>query len=271
LPSSALTAAGRDVTLCVRTLASRLVLEQSDRTIEPAVRIVTDPADVGPVPWVVLTTKAQDTPGAQPWLDRLVGDHTTVAVLQNGVDHEKRVSAPRVLPALAYVVVERVAPGRIRQFTPGRLVVPSSGQGFQDLFGDELPVALTEDFRTEAWRKLFGNSAGNPITALTLRRVAVLQDKDVHTLAVSVLRESIEVGIADGAKVDMAEELAGVQALWDSMDPAGGSSMLYDRLAGQHMEHEYITGAVVHYADKYGVPAPINRVFLTLLRALDAR
>jgi 2-dehydropantoate 2-reductase len=49
----------------------------------------------------------------------------------------------------------------------------------------------------------------------------------------------------------------------------GGTSMLYDRLAGQRLEHEYITGVIVRTGETYSVDVPLNRAILTLLRALD--
>jgi 2-dehydropantoate 2-reductase len=45
--------------------------------------------------------------------------------------------------------------------------------------------------------------------------------------------------------------------------------MLYDRLAGRPLEHEYITGAVVAAAERHGVAVPLNRAILALLRALS--
>jgi 2-dehydropantoate 2-reductase len=259
-------AAGHDVTLCVRTPIDRLVVDD----VEAAVRITADPADVGPVPWVLLATKAQDSAGAQPWLDRLLGDGSTVVVVQNGLDHEDRVQAPSVLPALAYAAVERIGPGRVRKHSLGWLEVPDTdrGRAFAELAGD-LTVDVVADFRTSAWRKLYANSAANPITALTLSRMGQLVTGELRDLAARVLRETIEVSVADGAKVDADGELATVLERWASMDPAGGSSMLYDRMAGRPMEHEYITGAVVRYADRLDHPAPLNRTLLTLLRALD--
>jgi 2-dehydropantoate 2-reductase len=43
--------------------------------------------------------------------------------------------------------------------------------------------------------------------------------------------------------------------------------MLYDRLAGRPLEHEYITGAVVRAAEQHGITVPLNRAMLALLRA----
>jgi len=51
--------------------------------------------------------------------------------------------------------------------------------------------------------------------------------------------------------------------------PAGGSSMLYDRLARRPLEHDYLTGAVVRAADAHGIAVPSNRTVLALLAALS--
>ena len=264
--AAGLASAGHRVTLCVRTPVERLVVDD----VEVHARITADPAEVGPVPWVLVATKAQDTASAQPWLDRLLGDGSTVVVVQNGLDHEDRVQAQSVLPALAYAAVERIGPGRIRKHSLGWLEVPDTdrGRAFAEL-ADDLKVNTVADFRTSAWRKLYANSAANPITALTLSRMGQLITGELRDLATRVLRETIEVSVADGADVDADAELATVLERWASMDPAGGSSMLYDRMAGRPMEHEYITGAVVRYAERHGHPAPLNHTLLTLLRALD--
>lgn len=47
------------------------------------------------------------------------------------------------------------------------------------------------------------------------------------------------------------------------------SSMLYDRLAGQPLEHQHLTGEVVRRADAHGIPVPLNAAMLALLEALD--
>jgi 2-dehydropantoate 2-reductase len=65
--------AGHEIALCVRTPIERLVLEQGGERREAPVRIATDPAGEGPVAWVFVATKAQDTvldgthAEASPW------------------------------------------------------------------------------------------------------------------------------------------------------------------------------------------------------------
>jgi hypothetical protein len=54
--------------------------------------------------------------------------------------------------------------------------------------GPTVRVRGTEDFRTEAWRKLLANLLGNPIGTLTLRNLDVMLPASRISLAVSSSR-----------------------------------------------------------------------------------
>jgi len=270
-----LCSAGHHVMLCVRTPLPRLTVTAQGKMREVPVEIVTDPRGIAPVKWLVLSTKAQDTPGAAPWLSQLADENTTIIIAQNGVDHAARVApfAPTaaVLPALVYVAAERVAPGEIVHHLGSQLTVPAGAQAdalTQLAQGGILKIKPEPDFLTAAWRKLLGNLSANPITALTLQRIGVMHDPDIRKFALGVLIEGAAVARAEGAKLrpDEAEKII---ADLMSYNPAGGSSMLYDRLAGRPLEHEFITGAVVSAAARHGIAVPLNEALLALLRALD--
>ena len=266
--------AGRDVTLCVRTPFDRLVVQEPDRTREVSVPLATRPEETGPADVVLLTTKSQDTAGTKPWLDRLVGPETVVVVVQNGVGHIDRVAplapgARAVLPSIIYCAAERVAPGRIVHYALSAFSLPRGPEsaGVAALFeGTSFKVTEEEDFTTILWRKLFGNLAANGITALTLRRVRVMQEPAVRALAFGLLREAVPVAVAEGAALTEADAERVLGALGRG-NPDGGTSMLYDRLAGSPLEHEYITGAVVRAADTHGIDVPLNRAILALCSA----
>jgi 2-dehydropantoate 2-reductase len=265
---------GHDVLLCVRTPIRSLRIRQGGAIREVPARIATDASAVSPVDWVVLATKGQDTAGAAPWLRSLVGPATKVAVAQNGIDHADRVRPfvgdAEILPVLVYAAVERIEAGLLEQHSGNRVVLPMGecGAAFASLLkGSALAVEQIDDFHTAVWRKLLSNAAVNPITALTMRRMDVMHDPDVRRLALALLQEAVAAGRAAGARLDEHEAEA-ILALHDTYDVRGGTSMLYDRLAGRPLEHEYLAGAIVHYADIHGVPVPLNRAILTLLRAL---
>src|SRR5437879_5899434 len=112
-----------DVVACVRRPIGRLTVERAEGTIEVPLRALTDPAQAEQADWVLLCTKAQDTPSSAPWLKRLCGPGTRVAVLQNGIGHVDRlkplVGNATVVPTLVYYNGERRAPDRA-PFSPPR-------------------------------------------------------------------------------------------------------------------------------------------------------
>jgi 2-dehydropantoate 2-reductase len=265
------------VIACVRSPFDELVLEHggSERTVP--VTVATDPSQVGTVDWLVVATKAQDTGGAAPWLRALAGPRTVTVVAQNGIEQRTLVAdhlaGGPVLPALAAVSAERLRPGQVSVHRPGTLVVPDEPDARELatlLGGDLVEVRTSSDFHTAAWRKLLDNVVVNPVTAITLRRAAVLSEPDVRELAAALLGEGVRVGVAEGANLS-PDEIPGMIDRYRSFPPSGGSSMLYDRLAGRPLEHEHLTGALVRAAAKHGIDVPINRAVLALLRSIDAQ
>ncbi|TSB32037.1 2-dehydropantoate 2-reductase [Streptomyces benahoarensis] len=268
--------AGLDVTLCVRTPVDGLTVLLDGTERHAAVPVATDPAQVGPVDWVLLTTKAQDTPGAAPWLRALCGPDSTVAVLQNGIGLTERV-APYVpegtatLPVICYLSAERTAPGRIVHHLASELHVPQgpSSDAFAALLdGTGLNVTPVPDFTTATWRKLFLNLAANPLTALLGQRMDIFREAEMTALARALLTEAAEVARAEGADIGDSD-ISGTLEIYAMAPPGGGSSMLYDREAGRPLEHEYLSGAVVAAGERHSLPTPLNRMLLTLLRAVD--
>ena len=267
--------AGHEVTLCVRTAIPQLVVERNGTARRVPVRIAEQAAGLSAADWLLLATKAQDTAAAAPWLHQLVGPATRVVVLQNGIEHEARVrplvgTAP-VVPALVYAGAERIAPGHIVYHQGNRVVVPQGrdGEAFAALLaGSWLTIVQAADFTTAAWRKLMSNITANPLTALTLRRMTVFRRPAMDELARGLLSEAAAVGRAAGADVSLQDADAILRSYAAHAEDAG-TSMLYDRLAGRPLEHDYLTGAVVREADRLGIPVPLNRAILALLEAID--
>jgi 2-dehydropantoate 2-reductase len=265
-----------DVIACTRSPLHRLVLERSGQTVEVPITALTDPAAAKPVDWVLLCTKAQQTPSIAPWLAKLCDARTRVAVLQNGIEHVRRVAPfagdATVLPTLVYYNGERLAPDhiRLRQVSQHDLAArdDADGHAFAALIeGTELHVLLTAEFDTLAWRKLLINAIANPITALTLQRQAVLRRGDIQALCFAILDEALAVAWADGARL-ADDEAAQLMATLMTYPPGAGTSMYFDRLAGRSLEAEAISGAIVAAGERHGIPTPLNRALLALLSAV---
>ena len=131
-----------------------------------------------------------------------------MAAAQNGLDHDARlipfVPSEWVVPALAYLAAERIGPGRVVHLAGDRMVVPAGDAEARlaEAVSAGLVVRGTGDMRTAAWRKLLGNLVANPITALTLRRIGVMDDPGIADLARGLLLEAVQVGRAEGARLD---------------------------------------------------------------------
>ena len=240
--------------------------------------MVADPAgpDLRPADVVWVTTKLTDTAGIGSWLERLCHAGTLVAAAQNGLDQDARLArlAPTgtsVVPALAYIAAERLAPGRVVHLAGNRMQVPtgSAETRLRDATdGRWILIRGVEDIRAAAWRKLMGNLVANPLTTLTMRRIGVMDDPGIGDLARGLLIEAAQVGRAEGVHLT-DEDVASVLAGTGRYGERTGSSMLYDRLAGRPLEHEFLTGEVVRRAERHGIPVPLNAAVLALLAALD--
>jgi 2-dehydropantoate 2-reductase len=276
--AGSLLAAGRhDVIACSRNPLERLVLDRPGGTINAPIRTLTDPAAAEPVDWVLLCTKAQQTPSSAAWLARLCDGRTRVAVLQNGIEHKRRVALfageATVVPTIVYYNGERIAANHVllRQVSDHDLAVrdDADGRAFAALLaGTSLRVRLSSDFETLAWRKLLINVVANPITALTLQRQAVLRRDDVRSLCLDILDEAVAVARAAGACL-ADDEGEHIMATLCARPPGAGTSMYFDRVAGQSLEADALTGAVVAVGERHGIATPLNRALLTLLRAIS--
>jgi 2-dehydropantoate 2-reductase len=272
-----LCAAGRhEVVLCARTPVGALVVESPEGTLHAAPPCVVRPDAVGPTPWVIFAVKAHQTAGASGWLRALTTPETTVAILQNGVEHVERVAPHAPSATLVPVVVEcpatRVAPGRVIQRAPVALVVPATkaGHDFVRLMeGTEVRATAVSDFVTAAWRKLCLNVAGGAVTALTNRPLGVFRRADVAHVARDLMAECVAVGRAEGAVLpdSLVDEIL---ASLTSSPPDAGTSMLADRRAGRLLEVDARNGAVARIGARHGIATPMNRAMTSLLTAINS-
>jgi 2-dehydropantoate 2-reductase len=269
-------ATGRhDLVACVRRPLDRLIVDRTEGTIETPIRALTDPAQAERKDWILLCTKAQDTSASAPWLQRLCGPSTRVAVLQNGIGHADRLARfagqATIVPTIVYYNGERLAPDHVRYRRAGAhdfaVSDDADGRAFAALLdGTAMPVLCTSDFKTLAWRKLLLNAVANPISALTLQRNAVFRREDIAALCLVLLEEVAAVGRADGADLPPNEAAQSMQRLL-AVPADAGSSMYFDRLAGRPLEIEALTGAVVAAGERYDIKTPLSRMLLALARA----
>jgi 2-dehydropantoate 2-reductase len=148
------------------------------------------------------------------------------------------------------------------------------------------PLQLSDDMLAIAWGKLLINlnNATNALSGQPL--LEQLQDRDYRRVFAAAMREGLAVLDAAGikpAKVGavgprlMPFVIGSPDWLFKNVfikkwkiDAKARSSMSDDLKQGRKTEVDYINGELVALADRIGVPAPINRRIVGLVRKAEA-
>ncbi|MGV8953363.1 MAG: 2-dehydropantoate 2-reductase [Cypionkella sp.] len=262
-----------DLTLCARTPLDSLRVETPDGVITASPQVLTDPTAAIAVDWVLVCTKTYDVETTKPWLDRLVGPNTRVAIVQNGVEHAKLfahlVPVERIVPVMINLPAARSAPGRIVQHRQGIIAVPAgrNGEDFAALFANTKVVASAEaDFVSQLWIKLTSNCA-TILPALTLRATGPVWSEQLEVIVRGLVEECAAVGRAEGAEVPQAVIEEAVQRFRIMPEGSSAGSIHADRLAGNSMEIDARNGVIVRLGRQHGIATPMNALLVTLLGA----
>lgn len=262
-----------DVSVCARTPFEDIRLETPEGLITANPEIVVDPFQAPRVDWVLVCTKTYDADASRPWLDRLTGPETRVAIVQNGVEHKRLfahlVPEERIVPVMINLPATRNAPGRITQHRHGIIAVPAGqdGEDFCALFAkSEIEARAHEDFTSQLWIKLTGNSQ-SIVPTLTLGATGPAWNDELEKIVRGVVEECAAVGRAEGATIPQEVIDNAVEASRNMREGAVSGSFHADRLAGHRLEVDARNGVIVRLGEQHGIETPMNRVLVTLLSA----
>lgn len=201
--------------------------------------------------------------------------------LQNGVGNRDILSRvlgkERTAQGITLQAAHGLGPGRIRHAAVGRTSLgceADHGQGLRpiiELFQQAgLPTEEVDDVESLMWGKLVLNAAINPLTALLrCTNGELLGDSRTRRLLGLAAQEVAQV--AHAAKIPLPPGDPASRAETACRDTAANrSSMLQDVARGAATEIDAICGAVVRAGARVGIPTPVNRLFLTEVKALSA-
>lgn len=230
---------------------------------------------------IIVATKAPVVPVLCPALEKAAGPSTVFLAYQNGIDTEaplvEAFGASRVARAVVRYGANVVEPGHLRMtfwhrpnFLGGRSpeLQPFCEGVAAAMSQSGLPTKATPDILTRVWEKAIAN-AMNSLSALTgLTIGGILNIPVLRQTFVDLLEERIAIARAHGIGVrdGLLEDLVRFHETAREHMPSTYS----DVQQGLPTEVDWLEGKFVEYARRAGLPAPLNRTLLALVKGRTA-
>ncbi|MFH1909414.1 MAG: 2-dehydropantoate 2-reductase [Chloroflexota bacterium] len=237
--------------------------------------------------------------GMKPYAEKL----PPILCLQNGVDNEPAMAAvlgaDKVIYGTVTSSIGRRAAGDIMleklrgvgvagaEQSRGADGHPLSERLIAALEGAYLNARLYPRAADMKWSKMLTNLLGNATAAiLDMTPAEVFSHPGLYHLEMQMLRETLDVMAAQGIQaVDLPETPVRAVALAARLPAFVARSLLVKAVGGGRggkmpsfhidlhsgrgkSEADYLNGAVVRYAEKYGIPTPVNRALNDTLLAM---
>lgn len=254
-----------------------------DFTVAPA-KATHDTSDIGAVDVVMLCVKTWQVASAIESLPPLLGPHTAVLTVQNGVEAPQQVAEAvgqrRVLPGIAKVFAHIESPGVIRhEGGPGSLAFAEWDNrrsdrvtAFRTALKDAgAAVVVPEDVWGELWAKFLFVVPFGTLGAAADATIGELR-RDPHTrrLLEEGMREIEAVATATGVR--LPDDVVEATMTFVDRQPEGATSSLQrDLLSRSRSELDAWTGAVARLGLDAGVDTPVHRVLHGVLSLVAAR
>jgi len=283
---AALAKAGADVTFIARGahLAAmkgaglKVLSPRGDIHLMPT-QATDNPADVGPVDFVLFCVKQWDVESAGHHIKPMIGSETAVIPLQNGVDAAERLlpilGKNAVMGGVAQISAAITGPAQIQQVGTFMRMIFGELDGKRSKRGEDLlglclkagfEATLSEAIQTDLWMKLILLATNASIVALARQPIGKLRDDpDIRPVFIAAAQEVMAVGRANGVALP-ANAIETMLALTDHLPPPQKPSMALDLERGNRLELPWLSGKVVELGKKLGVPTPTHSLMYAMLK-----
>jgi 2-dehydropantoate 2-reductase len=267
----------------------------SERVEAARVKYVSGPEALRDRDAILVTVKSMATEEAARPLAAILTKPTTWVSFQNGVSNAPRLRA--ILPGHAILAgmvpfnVARIGPGRFHNGTSGPLAIEEHGGAeapiTRALRDARFEVEVRTDLVAVQWSKLLINlnNAVNALAGVPLR--AQLHERDYRRVMAACIREGLAVVRAAGLPLARVGRMIPavapfvlslpdilffrVASTMVKIDPQARSSMLDDLERHRVTEIDYLNGEVVRLGEAHGIPTPVNRKVIALVREAEGK
>ena len=250
-----------------------------------------DPDELPDLDLVVLATKATQLDSAAAALAGRA-PAATVMTIQNGLGAEeivRRYGDWQLVSAVTFMSGDRHSDTHVEyELDTATWLGPYAGtetpyervREVERLLRDAgLEAQAFPDLLPAQWSKLIFNATVNTVSALTqLGHVGLFAREETPTDLGHLVHELMDEGrrVADAAGVELHEDpwemnvLAVRRGETQASDYAHVPSMLEDVRAGRPTEVDFITGALIHEAERLGVPVHLHTTMYRLVKGREA-
>jgi 2-dehydropantoate 2-reductase len=244
----------------------------------PKVQATSDPAAMGHVDAVFVTTKAWQVTEAAQQIRAIVGPETVVVPLQNGVEAYEQLAAvlgsEHVLDGLCHVLAMVIAPGVVRHAGPKAVITigdwnnartPRLEKLVECLSTAEIGTRVPDNIQVALWEKFEFVASFGGVGAVTRAPAGVIRSVPEARLLLERAMQEI-VGLARACGVPVRNEsVAETMKFAESLPPDGTASMQRDLIAGRPSELEAQSGAVVRIGRARNFPTPVHEFIYNAL------
>lgn len=225
--------------------------------------------------YALVLVKSWQTRHAASQLAECLAANGLALTLQNGWGNReqlaKTLGAKRVALGVTTVGATLLAPGRVRAAGEGVISMsahPDLATLSRWLRAAGFVVENAPDATALLWGKLVINAAINPLTALLgVPNGELLARRTARALLQATAREAASVAVAQGIRLPYPDPVVAVETI-ARRTASNRSSMLQDIQRGAPTEIDAICGAIIQAGEQTGVPTPINRTLIQLIKAL---
>ncbi|SDT34883.1 2-dehydropantoate 2-reductase [Bradyrhizobium canariense] len=296
-----LTAAGRNVALLARPRVIGEIESHGlrltsfggfDQTIASSrLALSEDPSILGNAGVVLVTVKSADTAEIADIIAEHAPADAVIVSLQNGVGNtaalRQRLPGRRVLAGMVPFNVIAPGEGRFHRATSGDIVIEQDdARTAAGLAAPGLAMRATDNIAGVQWGKLLVNlnNALNALAGLPLRQQ--LAQRSWRRLFADQMTEGLAAIRADGIRPvsptpippswtpsllrlpDVVFETLLGRTM--KIDPEARSSMWEDLQRRRRTEIDYLQGVIAEIADRHGLPVPLSRRIVALIKRAEA-
>ena len=243
------------------------------------------PGDIGVVDYILCCVKAWQVPAAAKAMKPMIGEHTLVIPLQNGVEAPGQLievlGEDKVLGGLCAIIAFKAGDGHIKHIGGNPLIrfgrldkrADPRVNRLSEIFNrcDGVKSSIPEDINIAMWQKFMLITAWSGLGAVTRAPIgAILKLGETRQMLIEALNEIYNTCRSRDVNLPPDSVEKTLQTL-EGLPENSTTSMQRDIAEGKPSELDVQTDAVVRLAKETGVETPINRYILHSLRPLELR